>query len=319
MASERKELDLVEIIKEFSAWVGKILKNIGMGFLEFIRFSFQNLKILIPVFVVGMIAAVTLSSVDKTYKSDMVLQLNVSNSYNVIELTKSLDAGLVSENSLGERLNIADSIADAITSIKGHFVIDMFNNNTPDWVDYKDKFEEKGTTHVRMLDRINITVKTKDLYSFPVIQQGLVYFYVNDEVLKAENELRFKQQLEALDIITRQIARLEKLSDTEYFKEPAYRTLTLDSQALVLGEKPKQLYHREIEKLNAQKDSLQIIMELQGDAVTVVKPFTVTKTPVRSLLKMIVYCGFIAILLGYIIAVIVQYRKQIWDFLNEKK
>lgn len=318
MASEGKEMDLIDIIKEFSAWVGNILKSIGMGFLEFIRFSFQQIWVLIIFLILGIAAAVFLSSTSKAYESNLILKLNVSDSYAFYELTKSLDARIVSDQSLAERLNIPDSVADNIVSIKPHFVIDENKNGTADWIDKKDKFVETKNS-VRMRDRLSITVRSKDLYSFPIVQEGLIYFYSNNELFKAEKEIRIRQQQQTLELLQREIDRLDSLSNFDYFRNPINRTLKVDSQAIMLGEKPKQLYYADIANLKYQRDSIQQVEEIHNAIVTVIKPFTVSKSPVNGLFKMLVICCAFFLVLGYIVALCLKFRTQIWNFLNEKK
>jgi hypothetical protein len=328
MTSEEKELNIIDIIKEFFAWIGRILKKMGMEFLSFIRFSFQKIWTLLIFFVLGVIAAIVLSFCFRTYESNVVLKLNVSDSYTFNELTKSLDAEIVSDKSLADRLNITDSIADNIVSIKPHFVIDNNNNGTADRIDEDDEFvetveyvrmEDQSLVHVRMKDQLSVTVRSKDLYSFPVIQEGLVYFYSNNEMFKKEKEIQLLQQQQTLDLLQREINRLDSLSNYEYFKVPKNRTLMVDSQAIMLGEKAKQLYYVDITQLKNKKDSIQKVEEIYGTIVTVIKPFTVSKAPVNSLPKLLVICCFSFLLLGYIVALCSRYKNQIWTFLNEKK
>ena len=318
MASEGKEMDLIDIIKEFFTWVGNILKSMGMGFLEFIRFSFQQIWILIIFLILGVAVAVFLSSTSKAYESNLILRLNVSDSQTFYELTKSLDAKIVSNQSLGERMNITDSVANNIVSIKPHFVIDENNNGTADWIDIKNKFVETKN-NVRMKDRLSITVRSKDMYSFPVIQQGLIYFYSNNELFMAEKEIRLRQQQQTLELIQREIDRLDSLSNFDYFRNPINRTLKVDSQAIMIGEKTKQLYYADIANLKYRKDSIQQVEEIHSAIVTVIKPFTVSKSPVNGLFKMLVICCAFFLVLGYIVALCLKFRTQIWSFLNEKK
>jgi len=318
MASEKKELDLIDIIKEFFAWIGKMLKGIGIGILEFIRFSFQQIWILIIFLILGVAVAVLMFFTTKTYESNLILRLNVSDSHVFYELTKSLDARIVSDQSLAERLNISDSVADNIVSIKPHFIIDENNNGTADWIDVRGNFVETRNS-VRMRDQLSITVRSKDLYSFPVIQEGLIYFYSNNELFIAEKELRARQQRQTLEFIQREINRLDSLSNFKYFRNPINRTLTVDSETITFGERPKQLFHTDIADLRTQKDSIQKVSEIHNTIVTVIKPFTVSRTPVNGLFKLLVIYCFIFLSLGYIFALYLKYRNQIWKFLNEKK
>ena len=311
-----EEVDIITLVKKTFDAIGSFFKAIVKNFLYFIRFSYQNFKLLAIFLLIGVGVGIFFSLTSKVYKSDLTFKLNVSEANTFFDMTKSLDTKVINEQSLAQKLDVADSIADAIKKIKPHFIIDNFNNKTPDYIDEKDNFAELDTINVKMKDRLNIEVRTTNLYSFPQIQNGLIYFFSNNEMFKEENKIRQQQLNQSIEFIDREVKRLDELSDFEYFSESKPISLTVDSTALLLGEKPRQLYYKDIAKLLKQKDSLEQILLHSMDVVRVIKPFTPIKKNENGLVKMSVIFGGFFLMLGYIFTAFLQYRKKIFEFLN---
>jgi len=311
-----EEIDIITLVKKTLNVIGSFLKNTGKNFLYFVRFSYRNFKLLAIFVLIGVVAAVVFSQLNKTYKSDLTFKLNVSNANTFSDLAKSLDTKVINDQSLAQKLNLSDSVAGAIDKIKPHFIIDYFNNKTPDFIDTKDKFVEKDTVDVRMQDRLNIEVCTKNIYSFPQIQDGLIYFFSNNEAFKKEKEIRENQIRNFIKYIEYEVKRLNDLSDFEYTSLPKKISLTVDSTELLMGEKPRQLYYKDITKLLRQKDSLEKVQIHSLDVVTVIKPFAPIKKNENGLIKMSVIFGGFFLILGYVFAIFFTYRKRIFEFLN---
>jgi len=314
-----EEIDIITLVKKTFNVIGSFFRNTGKNFLYFIRFSYRNVKLLAVFLLIGVALGVVFSQLNKIYKSDITFRLNVSNANTFFDLTKSLDNKVVSDQSLAQKLNLPDSTADAIGKIKPHFIIDYFNNKTPDFIDEKDNFVEKDTINVKMRDRLNIEVRTKNIFSFQQIQDGLIYFFSNNEAFKEEKDVHQQQLHQSIDFIEREVKRLEDLSNFEYFNVPKKISLAVDSTGLVVGEKPRQLYYRDITRLLNQKDSLEKVLTYSVDVVSVIKPFAPIKKNENGLIKMSFVFGVSFLILGYILAAFLKYRKQISDFLNEKE
>ena len=311
-----EEVDIITLVKKTFDVIGGFFSSAGKHFLYFVRFSYQNFKLLAVFLFIGVAAGAFYSQYFKVHKAETFLRLNVSNASTFSDLAKTLDAKVISEQSLSEKLNLPDSIVDAIVSIKPHFIIDYLNNGTPDFYDEKDDFKELDTLNIKMQDRLGITVKTEHLYYFPQIQNGLSYFFNTNPAFKEEKETRQSQLRQSIEYVNNEVIRLEKLSEMEYATEPKKMSLTVDSTALLLGEKPRQLYYSDITKLLRQKDSLEKVLIYSADVVSVIKPFAPTKKNENGLIKMSVICGGFFLVLGYILAAFLKYRKKISKFLN---
>jgi hypothetical protein len=311
-----EEIDIITLTNNVFSAIGRFFKEVGKNILYFIRFSYRNLMLLTIFLFIGIAVGVVFSQLNKTYKSDFTLKFNVSNANTFYDLTQSLDAEVISDQSLAERLNLSDSIADAIKEIEPRYIIDIMNNGTPDYVDEDGTFVEQDTITVKMQDRLNIAVSTKRLYSFPKIQDGLVYFFTNNETFRAEKEIRKQQLRQSIKFINNELDRLSKLSDFEYFNARKQISLTIDSTALLVGEKPRQLYHGDMNKLLLKRDSLEKLMLFSDEVVTVIKPFVPTKKNEYNIIKVSIIFGGIFLLIGYIVAAFRKYRKDISGFLN---
>ena len=312
-----EEVDIITLMKKTSNVIGGFFKKMGKNFLYFIRFSYKNFKLLAVFLLIGVAAGVVYSQYFKVYKADTIVRINIADASMLFDLAKTLDAKVVSEQLLSEKLNLSDSVVDAITSIKPHFIIDYFNNGTPDFYDEKDTFEEKDTLEVKMQDRLGITVETKQLHSFSQIQNGISYFFNTYPAFKEEKEMRQSQLKQAIEYAASEAKRLEKLSEIEYLKEPTKISLSVDTTALLVGEKPRQLYYKDVRKMLQLKDSLEKVLMYSADVISVIKPFTPTKKNENGVVKMSIAFGGFLLILGYIFAAFFKYRKQISKFLNE--
>ncbi|MDR0873662.1 MAG: hypothetical protein LBN27_09415 [Prevotellaceae bacterium] len=311
-----EEIDIITLAQKIFGATGNFFKNIGKKFLYFIRFSYQNLKLLAIFLLIGVVAGVVFSQLCKTYKSVAIFKLNVSDANTFYDLAGSLETNVVSDQTLSAKLNLSDSITDDIDKITPHFIIDFLNNGTPDYIDDDDNFVETDTINVKLQNRLAIIVKTKNIHSFPKIQDGLVYFFANNDAFKEEKEVRQQQLRQSIEYIDRELKRFDELSNRDYFKESKKIELTIDSSAFMLGEKPRQLYYKDITRLMRQKDSLEKVLIYSADVVSVLKPFAPTKKNENGLIKMSLIFGCSFLVLGYITAAFRRYRKRIFDFLN---
>jgi hypothetical protein len=318
--AEEKELDIVQLIGKLCSAIKKILVTILVWVGNIIKFIYRNIKTLCVFLVIGVGCAFVLSSsYFREYKGDTILKINVGDSYLFSDLTRTLIPGVQNTKSLAERLNISQEQADAIQSIDPYFVIDNHNNGTPDYIDFNYKYSESDTSNVRMTDRICIRIKTKDIESYPAIQNGLQYFFANNELLKKQNTLKVKHKQEVLKFFENEIVVLDSLRSVDYFKEhPKNITLNLEKQQLLFGQGHKQLYDAELGKLVETRNNAEWTLLLNSDVTTVIAPFVASRLPLNHFSKMLGYSFPFSLLLGLICCLYWENRKKIKRFLNEK-
>ena len=93
--------------------------------------------------------------------------------------------------------------------------------------------------------------------------------------------------------------------------------LTHIDKTLVLNEKDKKLYHDDILTLEREKQSLIWTKEVKRDCVYFTSEFKISNKPINNLKKTLMKFIPISIIIGFLFALIFNYRKDIISFLNK--
>ncbi len=315
---EKKELDLIDILRICFKYIRLMIIKIWDIFIWFIRFVFQSKWILLFAVVCGILFAFYWSRPENLrYKGESEMRFNIYDAYFYKNLVNQLDLYCKDENksALSQALQITPEEAGALLSFNTYFFVDMLSNGTPSEVDYTNKFDTKDTVSSRMKDRLMLVVISKDTAVYSSLLGKIEGFFENNLVISEENAIRLKHIDEKIVALDNEIYLLDSLRKKEYFKKDAERHAKLD-QTILLSEKEMRLYHSDILGLESLKQSLQWQKEIQPTCVRFLTPFRVDPTPVNNLKKSMVKLVILSFVFGLFVAFGWKYRIRIYRFLS---
>jgi hypothetical protein len=305
------EIDLWEILQKFGLWIGGILRAV---FLFLLKKSVWLACFVIAGAAIGICLFVT----NKPYYSThMLVRANVVDNFYYVNL---INEELSSENISSSlewvrKLTIPASIAKQIASIRACYGVDINKDGLPDIIDEDNKYISSPDSSVAaqiLQGSFYITVKTYSHDVLPHIRQNLLNFICKSEYVQQHNAWRIESIKGEIDYFNQQLNRFDSLQRYEYFqKENTRRTAIGGSQLLLLSDTPQPLYHDELIKLNNQIAERHTILQLYSDPITIKQEFAETSRQKNSLMFYVKPLILYAFLIGLVLAIIWNYRKQI--------
>jgi len=313
MEKQTKELDLLDLIKELFSFIAHLFIKVGTSFLWILRFVIKYYIIFLLSFAIGIGLFFFLKSPkQRLYNADFIIHLNVSNCFVVSDIVESINEIIKTDKDLlAKTLRIDKQDAKKIEIIHAFYVIDLNNNGTPDYIDYKRKYKETDVNNIRMTERLCVRVVTKSKIDTEALQKGIIYFLLENQFMDKETLARNKLIRENIKALDKEIAELDSLRRIEY-KNGSQISIKM-GETLMLGE--KKTYHKEILDLVAQKEVLQSRISLRPDAINIDSPVKVTEGYPDFLMFVLLTGGFL--LIGFFIALIIEYRQQMIKVLKE--
>ena len=319
---DKKELDLIDIIRLCFDYARKFLFKIGDVCTWFVRFLFQAKWILLVAVVCGIAVAFYVSRPSNLrYKGEVEMRFNIYDAYFYRNLTNFLDtyARNKDKTALAQTLQITPKEAASLLSINSHFFIDTHLTGVPDRVDYAEKSViKKDTADRRMKDRLMLVVISKDTTVYSNLLEKIGAFFENNKAVSEENEMRLRQIDEKIKMLSNEILLLDSLRKKEYFKKDGSAQAKLD-QTILLSEKERRLYHNDILDLEYTIQRLQKEKETRSSGVRFLTPFKIDPNPVNNVRKSLFKFVPVFFVLGFFVALGWKYRKKAYQFLSEKE
>ncbi len=309
------EMNLFDLICLFCRSIGRFFKWCGVSLLHLVRFSVQNIWIVLAFVVVfGVIGLLRTTPERTNYRSEAT----VLTYEETIPLVRNLfwQLGLYCKSPLLEHnLNLPDSLQKKIKKIEVFNWIDCKNDGTPDFVDFdnSDKYNT-DTLNTVMTDRLYLCVTTKGCYDMAAVQAWLQRYFDSQANLTAQTAQARQSQQMRLAAIDHEIARLDSLANIEYFKSNSGNRATIDGGILLLEN--KQLYHEDILEQIDQRSHLQSAIEQRTHNIDFLYGMSIAA--VHSRLFYLFFWLLAGYVLGVLTALCVVYRRQIRDYMKRK-
>ncbi|MBO4806460.1 MAG: hypothetical protein J5554_10495 [Paludibacteraceae bacterium] len=318
---DKNEVDLLDLLRigiNYMISFLKLLMRLGAWVLRFI----YKQKLIIGLFMLLGLGYALFESRkgNLKHKASVEMTINMHDAYFFNSLLKTLDMYCQNEDKtlIGQSLNLTGEEAKDLLSIKSYYIIDEMVDGTPDKIDYENRYDAMDTTCTRMKDRLIIEVVVKEnLPLFDKMPDALLYYFSNNSILKAENEMRMKQIDENIASINNEIVMLDSLRKLEYFKQPKSSQYAAD-KTVILNEKEKKLYHDDMLKLESRIYDLQWMKEINNRCVNFVSEFSLQPKAENRVTKSILKYVSLSFLLGLIVSFILFSRKDVKDFLENK-
>jgi hypothetical protein len=213
-------------------------------------------------------------------------------------------------------LSLPQEKAKDILDINAFWVIDRQNDGTPDYVDYKGKYNVYDTVNIRMQDRLVIRAKLSVPQDLSLLKNGIFSFVNNNSIYKQRNDLRLLQINELLVRYNYDIEQLDSLQKIKYFEETKSRLPEKNGQMIFLQEQKTQLIYDDIYTLYTRKQVLEQQKNIYPDLITLISDFNMPAVPYTRML----YYGKVIIPLVFgltiILLILIANRKRIKDLLK---
>jgi len=314
------EVDLLEFFNLI--WVGlkKLIFAIARSVMFLIMFGLRKSFWLFLFILAGIgIGYFGFSATDHFFRSNMIVQPNGFSSIDMASYINDIHE-FCSENNkagLGKAFEIIPENAEKIKDIQAFFFIDVNGDRIGDFVDYKNTYIPRDTNQRIIPDRLLIQADVFDDQIFSDIRSGLINYLNRNPYLSDVNRIR-KQELQSLiKQIDFEIAKLDSLQNFEYFTESGNnRNSPRSGQFIILNEKVTQLYYHDKQSLLLKQNNYRRTMELATQPVTIIKDFPDLVVVENSVSKYIVIAAFVTLLVGYLLLLVLAYRKRIGELLE---
>ncbi len=215
---------------------------------------------------------------------------------------------------LAPYLNIREEQARAIGSIKAYYGIDINRDKKPDYTDFKETYNPRDTTQVRVPSYIYLKVTVYDENILPLLRKNIL-LYINSSSYLQELSRINRQQKEALiSEIESEISKIDSLQRSRYRKGAQ----SDNTQMFFLGnESGLRLFHDDVLSLYKQKQTLERELKISDEIIVVVQDFMPLAQEVSPVLNYILTFGGVMAVVGIFCALIWQYRKKVWKLIKE--
>lgn len=313
------EIDLLDLFRRIGRTIGKWFSALGRAFLISIIFIIKNVVFIALSIIAGIVISYLFwKTADSYYTSDLVLRSNVRPADAIISHVNRLNNYIVSENTdlLAQELALSKTQANNILDIQSFWIVDVGNDDIPDYTDYSNKHDLNDTINVRMDDRFNVRVRINEPQELTNVRNGLIKYINSDPLIQKRNTLRLKQNAELLARMEIDIHELDSLQKFKFFEE-SKNMIPRSGQMVFLQEQKTQLLYQDIYKLYEKKQELEMEQSLFAETVTVLSDFSMPTERDNSIfyyLKIFV-SAFLGLTLLILIAV--SNRRKIKDIYNK--
>ncbi len=232
----------------------------------------------------------------------------------IIDHINKLDLLTSKSALLAGYLNMKGDDAKNIRSVKAYYGIDVNKDMKPDYIDFKDTYNPKDSTQIRVPSYIYIRVYVYDENILVPLRKGLLK-YINDntyiqELFKIDR--KHKQQL--IGEVSSEISKIDSLQRSRYRKDNQLG----NQQLFVMETSPKfDLFYKDMLRLYAKKQQLEKNVEISDEIITIVQDFTPMEQEENPILSYIIMFGGCFAVVGLFFSLLWQYRKKIWALIKE--
>lgn len=307
MEKENKELDLFEFIVKFADVAKSGLIKFGKALLWLIRFKLKNWLVLTVFSLIGLVWAVyAYLPAYRTKYIEFRVQVNGAKSFQVYDIVKalSLKIDVLNDNkNFAKTIDLPHEIVAPVRSIQPFYVIDVNNNKTPDYVDYNGSFKEDSLSS-RMANFLTIRVEVKGDTDFNALQKAIVNFLKKDPYLVKEEMERIRVLNDDIAVLEQEINALKELREKDLLENKL--SLSFKKSAFVVENTG---YTKQILLMEKEKSVLKENLSLQKEVITTYSEVHINTKDTD--LFVIASRLLSSVLVGFILALFITYRKKI--------
>ncbi len=312
---EYRDMNLFDLIRWCCCGIGRFVKKCGVSVLHLVRFSVQNIWIILAFVVVFVGLGIYFTQWKNTkFRGGATILFVEEASPTIHDYMQRLDVYSRSPR-MFSHLNMPDTLLKKISKIESYSWIDCKHDGMPDFVNfYDDKQYQSDTSDVIMNDRLFVRIEAKGLYDMACIQEWLQNYFDAQPELTALSEQGRQVLRMKLDTYDREIARLDSLSNYEYFKQES--STKTEVQNGVMVTKGKSLYYNDILNLIRKRGQVEAQLNQRTHNINFQNDIVVTSASPR-LVRL-----FFWLLAGYVFgaltALAINRRKEICAYMSRK-
>lgn len=303
-----KELDLIDIIKICWGW---FVKFIWEPFIFVLKFVFKKWWVGVLAVAVGLTISFIDSSQFPKYTGIVVFKNNVCSSSDFVTNIRYF-----SHTPIQYKIDVMGAdpqIIGKVRAVWGHLVCYTDTLHTGYIVDIADNKVGEGLEIVPNMFAVEISAKSVDV--FDDFQNGLVRLFNSSEYFSTQNNLRINKLQHSLEI-----------TESESFKLDSVRnnlkgSVITSSNNIVNGQNVSTVLNptvisKEIIRLNESASSIRNDLTYSASVVDVLSPIKYNNEPDNFYMytwkSHVAWC----LLVFYIFALLVVYRKQVLSFIK---
>jgi hypothetical protein len=283
---KKDEVDLLELFRRMGLAISRWLHALGRGIVVSIVFLFRKWIPLTIALLVGVGATYIMKkSFTPYYSSEMTLRSNTIPNADMIAYLNRLHSFCDDNNkqALARYLAIPVDSAKKIKDIQAFWVIDRNNDASPDYIDYRERYNVYDTINKRMIDRFVVRVKISSADELNDVKDALFHYVKSNQLFQERNNLRLAHAKEMLERLNYDIVQLDSLQKVKYFEETRNITPEKNAQMVFLQERNTQLLYDDIYNLYKKRQDIDQELNLFPDIITLLNDFTIPNKPYTGL------------------------------------
>lgn len=316
-----EELSLIQIIAQFFQWLKKISLSLIRFVGKLIQLSVKHWAVFLIALAVNVAGSLYLSrSAARKYKAETTLHIAFTDAAIVNEMIDQL-ANSLNDNknlSLASKLDIPDSVGINIQKIKHFDVIDYLDDETANIVDFKRKHDLTDTTNVVMNNRVYLQLITKKPNQLKLVHDAMINYFNSNPYLITEFEFNIKSQVKAIELIDKEMNRIDSMATLDYFKNEKRAEIGLEGYKMVLGEQKKPIYSEDLLKLTDNRHFRQNLIDTNKQPVYTTTGFIVSG-PINDRVRYLAFGLVLGVIAGMISAFVFDNRQCIKNYLLKQK
>ena len=317
-------MNFFDLCVAFFRAIGRGCRACWNLFAAMLRITYRVWWIVLPVVAIALgYTNFAARESNRTYKAEALVWLNGP----TIELTEQVFKSLRDEvspelSSTQNRyaqLNLSAEDMDGVSSFEIFHVIDCMHDSVADRVDYRHKADLTDTVNVRMPNRLCIRFLTKKPENVVKVGNAIVdYLNRNPQMQMAYEHKRVILEREVA-FARNQVEKLDSLTSAFYFKQGTGKQAQIErwEDGMVLGRREIKLFTREVYLEFRRYQTLDYALAFCTAPVVPEYEFTINPAAVNGRTKMNVLGLFFGWIIGCILALVVERRKEIISWLKK--
>ncbi len=247
---DEREIDLIELLSRFFLWIGRVCKSALKSTIYFLVRNFFF-------YLVGIALVVILTMwqgkfVSMYYYCEMIVQSKAINSTEAVNLV----------NNWNYMSQMPDSLANNIRNIKSTFVLDYNRDGVGDDLETYSGKSQSDTVilNSRLSDVFCVQAQIYNADNRAMlaeIKNELFKYLGNDNWVIICNKNRQEGIQAVIDRMNKEVAVLDSLELTDYFDAAKRYQMDKNGALMIVSEKDKHLYHKDIIDLMKQKQIIE--------------------------------------------------------------
>ena len=199
--NDNKEINLLQLLEILINWIMSVLLKIVDLIGKWIKLLYKNTILTIITLIICLAVGIYLSRPsERIYQAEALAMIYGSDAQTVREVSKLLEKSspINKITSFTTKLSLPDSVAKNIVAFHSYYIIEYVKDGIAVKIDYNDNYSQKDTMYVKMRDRVQMQLLTKNINQIPLIQKAILNYFNNNKMLTTHLENtrnHFNQQI----------------------------------------------------------------------------------------------------------------------------